>query len=258
MSVDFVRTMILREVVGSTSDEARALVAEGGQELPLLVRARRQTAGRGRGENLWWSDEGSLTFTIALDPLAHGLAPEQGPQLALAVAVALVDALEPDLPGAALGIRWPNDIEAAGRKLGGVLPELVPADLGHRLLIGIGLNVRTRFEAAPEEVRRLATSVEKLAGRPLGDGDMERLFASIVDRFASTLQALAAGEPGLPARWSQLDALAGRQVRVNQGARFVRGVVVGIDAEGRLRVWSDGQILSLSGGQVVREIPTGS
>src|SRR5690349_13568833 len=104
----FFRTRIDREVVTSTSDLARELVVEGRSPLPLLVRAARQTRGRGRGQNAWWSDAGSLTFTIALDPAEHALRPEHEPRLALATAVAVVGAIEPLLPGRAPGIRWPN------------------------------------------------------------------------------------------------------------------------------------------------------
>ena len=83
-----------------------------------------------------------MTFTLAIDPLAHGLTAEIEPRLALATAVAVIEALdELELGSPSLGIRWPNDLEAGGRKLGGILPERVETPRGHRILIGIGLNV---------------------------------------------------------------------------------------------------------------------
>src|SRR5438105_2434385 len=141
MNRPFLKSLIRRDVVESTSDLARELVVAGAGELPLAVWARRQTRGRGRGTNLWWSDEGSLTFTIALDPAAHGLRPELEPRLALATAVVVIDAIVPLDLAQPPGIRWPNDIEAGGRKLAGILPERVETPRGPRLLIGIGLNV---------------------------------------------------------------------------------------------------------------------
>src|SRR5438046_905686 len=121
----FVRSFICRETVASTSDDARRLVIEGLEGLPLVVWAANQTKGRGRGERSWWSDAGSLTFTIALDPVAHDLRPEHMPRLALTAAVAIIEAVGPMTPGAGLGIRWPNDVESGGRKLAGILPERV-------------------------------------------------------------------------------------------------------------------------------------
>src|SRR5918998_2780427 len=103
MGWPFVRTMIARDVVASTSDLARELVVEDRYELPLAVWAARQTRGRGRGENTWWSDAGSLTFTIGIDPASHGISTEQESRLAPASAVAVIDANPPTPPGASHG-----------------------------------------------------------------------------------------------------------------------------------------------------------
>jgi BirA family biotin operon repressor/biotin-[acetyl-CoA-carboxylase] ligase len=48
--------------LNSTNNRAAALAARGDIAMPLLVLAERQTAGRGRGANAWWSAPGSLTF----------------------------------------------------------------------------------------------------------------------------------------------------------------------------------------------------
>ena len=139
VSWPFVKTMIVLEEVESTSDRAAHLVRSGDVALPLCVWARRQTRGRGRGTRSWWSDSGSMTFTLAIDPEAHGLVCESEPKLALATAVAVIEALaELGFGSPALGIRWPNDLEAGGRKLGGILPERVETDHGRRVLIGAG------------------------------------------------------------------------------------------------------------------------
>lgn len=109
MDLPFVRTVIERSQVDSTSDLARVILSDEPPALPLLVLADRQTRGRGRGANEWWSDEGSLTFTLAIDPKEHGLTVRHQPRIALAMAVAIVQRLAPIAKG--LGIRWPNDVE---------------------------------------------------------------------------------------------------------------------------------------------------
>ena len=45
------------QTLSSTNDRARQCAAEAAGELPLLVVAETQTAGRGRGANLWWTVE---------------------------------------------------------------------------------------------------------------------------------------------------------------------------------------------------------
>src|SRR5438093_8998371 len=81
------------ESIGSTSDRAMELGALDEAELPLLVLAERQTAGRGRGTNRWWSDEGALTFSLVLEASHQRLPPTRWPQVALMAGLAVCEAL---------------------------------------------------------------------------------------------------------------------------------------------------------------------
>ncbi len=253
MSIPFVRATIRRDVVESTSDLVRQLAHDGVADLPLVVRADRQTRGRGRRDHSWWSDAGSLTFTLLVDPAAHGLRAEHEPRLALATAVAVIEAISEIVPIEGLGVRWPNDVEAGGRKLGGILPERFETVHGARLAIGIGLNVRTRFDDAPPDVRPLAASLADRAAAPPTTEDIERLFRTILERFARALDLLARDDPGLAARWARLDALRDRWVRVDLGPQIIEGWGRGIDPEGALLLAGEDETHRLFGGQVLRE-----
>jgi BirA family biotin operon repressor/biotin-[acetyl-CoA-carboxylase] ligase len=253
MSHPFARTILHLAVVGSTNDLAKERVAEAGVALPLVVRADRQTRGRGRGAHAWWSDSGSLTFSIGIDPAAHGLRPEHEPRLALAAAVAVIDALGPFLTAGAAGIRWPNDVEVAGRKLGGILPERVEGPAGPRLVVGVGLNLSTDLAAAPAEVRLMATTVAAHRDEALAPADVEDIFGAILAGFARVLDLLARDDPSLPGRWNEIDTLAGRPVRVDLGPRIVAGLGRGIDARGGLLLTDGRETWTVYGGQVLRE-----
>jgi BirA family biotin operon repressor/biotin-[acetyl-CoA-carboxylase] ligase len=253
MDWPFVRTMIARDVVESTSDLARELVAEDSDDLPLAVWAARQTRGRGRGENSWWSDAGSLTFTIAIDPASHGIGVEQESRLALATAVAVIDAVAATAPGVSPGIRWPNDVEVDGRKLGGILPERVMTPRGPRILIGIGLNVATRLGDAPAEVGRMAVALTQLRESPPTRDDLESLLRAILDRIGAILPRLADDDLHLAECWDRLDTLRDRKVRVDLGPRIVAGTGRGIDATGALCLAVDREIVRIVGGRVLRE-----
>jgi BirA family biotin operon repressor/biotin-[acetyl-CoA-carboxylase] ligase len=222
-------TILDLDEVDSTNTQARRLFEDGRARVPTMVRARRQTQGRGRGDHAWWSDEGSLTITLALDASALGVGPTREPRLALAAAVAVVEAVAPFVPDAALGVRWPNDVESGGRKLSGILPERV----GERgVLIGIGLNVRTRLDDTPEAIRRMAVSLEELRDAPLTDADFDGIAPAILARFEAAAESLARDDPALPRRWRELDALRGRLVAVRQGDHVLRAVAAGIDDQG--------------------------
>jgi BirA family biotin operon repressor/biotin-[acetyl-CoA-carboxylase] ligase len=254
----FVRAVLRRPEVDSTNDLARSMLLQGLDELPFLIWADRQTLGRGRGQNQWWSDEGSLTFTIALDPAAHGLRTDQEPLLALMTAVAVIESIGVlDLNDPGIGIRWPNDIEFAGRKLGGILPERVETGHGHRLLIGIGLNVLTRIDQAPPDVQRMATALAALQHRPLDSSFLSSFLAVILTQFERDLERLARDDPGLAEEWNRRNLLRDQFVRVALGPRLVSGKVQEIDAQGALNVHDGQQVQRLFGGQVLRD-PSGA
>jgi BirA family biotin operon repressor/biotin-[acetyl-CoA-carboxylase] ligase len=245
------------EELSSTSDEARRLL-EAGVMPPFVVRADRQTAGRGRGTHVWWSDAGSLTFTVALDPVRFPLPESRIPLVSMAAAVAVIDAIEAvaTVPPGTLGIRWPNDIEAAGRKLAGILPELVRLDGGSQVLLGVGLNVTTDLADAPAEVRRMATSVQTLAPEPV---DRPALYHAVLRRAEDHIDALMRGDTALHQRWAALDTLKNTEIRVRQGNTITRGRVLGILPSGWLHIWdfASGEVRALTGGEILREPPPG-
>jgi BirA family biotin operon repressor/biotin-[acetyl-CoA-carboxylase] ligase len=249
----FARTVLHRPVVDSTNGLVRNLLLQGLDELPFLLWADRQTLGRGRGENQWWSDDGSLTFTVALDPTAHGLRVDQEPRLGLMTAVAVIGAIHDlGLTASGIGIRWPNDIEIQGRKLGGILPERVETRDGHRLLIGIGLNVLTRIDQAPAAVQQMATSLSALQPQALDHPVLRQVLAAILDQFERELSRLVQDDPGLAAGWDRLNLLRDEVVRVSLGPRIIEGKVHEIDAQGALCVHDGVQLHRLVGGQVLR------
>ena len=162
-----------------------------------------------------------------------------------------IDALGLANPG--IGIRWPNDVEVDGRKLGGILPERVETDDGPRLLIGIGLNVFTRFDDAPPAVAAMATSLSALQPTPLGPSWHPRVLDAILTRFSLELSRLAAESPDLAAAWERLDLLRGQDVRIRLGEQLVAGRVRAIDAEGALCVDDGHEVRRLFAGQVMRD-----
>ena len=157
-------------VLGSTNDRAKSLAREGKGNLPALILADHQTAGRGRGANRWWTGPGSLAFTLLADTENWQIPPERIPLVALVAGIALVETVEPRLTGATAclpedsdqrlraGLHWPNDVYLGDRKLAGILVEMPRAD---RLVVGVGLNTNCRVAEAPKELRdRVATLLD--------------------------------------------------------------------------------------------------
>src|SRR5205085_1458963 len=169
------------ESIGSTSDRAMEIGARDAAELPLLVLAGRQSAGRGRGTNRWWSDEGALTFSLVLEAPADRLPTRRWPQVALVAGVAVCEALQRLAPRAELRVKWPNDVYLGGGKICGILCESIPG-WRERIVVGIGVNVNNRVQGSGHHPTSGGRGVEGADRRQeTGDRRQATMAASLVD-----------------------------------------------------------------------------
>jgi BirA family transcriptional regulator, biotin operon repressor / biotin---[acetyl-CoA-carboxylase] ligase len=108
--------------VGSTQDEARARL----EDLPVLVLAPVQIAGRGRSGTTWETAPRALAASLALRLPVSDRRP-----FSLMAGVAAVRAVE------GVRLKWPNDVMVGPDKCGGILVER--AD--EVVVVGLGLNL---------------------------------------------------------------------------------------------------------------------
>src|SRR5690348_4208194 len=152
--------LVARDETGSTNDDAMDAARNGAPE-GTLVWARRQTTGRGRRGRAWVSPEGNLHLSIVLRP---GVVPRRAGEIAFVAALAAADACAALAPAADVRCKWPNDVLAAGRKVGGLLIESAFGGAGVEwMVVGIGVNLT----AHPGEVEFPATHLALHAGRAL-------------------------------------------------------------------------------------------
>jgi BirA family biotin operon repressor/biotin-[acetyl-CoA-carboxylase] ligase len=216
-------------------------------ETPMLILALGQSAGRGRGENAWWSAEGALTFSLILDAREFGLAPERWPQVSLATGLAICEALESLLPKAALKLKWPNDVMLGGKKLSGILSE-IPSANKSRIVVGIGINVNNRLSQAPAEVQNRAASLADVSHSP---HDLTEVLIRILQQIEAELARLAEGLFKFSKRFRERCWLSGREVRVTGGLIEIQGFCQGIDEDGALLVQTPIGIERILSGTVI-------
>jgi BirA family biotin operon repressor/biotin-[acetyl-CoA-carboxylase] ligase len=194
-----------------------------------VVRARAQSAGRGRLDRSWLALPGrSLTLSCILqDPAFTPLGPNLGQIAACAVAETLADF------GLRALLKWPNDVMVDDAKIAGLLIELTETPA--TLVLGIGLNVNgaaVTFRSAGLD--RPATSMEAAAGRAFAvDAVLARLVASLQPWLE---RALAEGLAPVRAAWAGADWLAGYDLEAHTAAGPVAGRYAGMDEQGRLLV----------------------
>jgi len=225
---------------GSTNDDVLAMARAGAPE-GIVVVADHQTAGRGRLDRSWEAPpESSLLLSVLLRPpvpvrLAH--------LAATSLAVAAADACAERLRVHPL-LKWPNDLVIVrgerdeGRKVGGILSEsVVSGDRLEAVVVGLGLNVN--WPAMPPELASIAVSLNQVAEH---DVDREDLLVAILrglDDWCNRLE-LPGGREQLQARYHELSATIGRDVRVELPHETIEGRAVEVTGDGHLVVHTAG------------------
>lgn len=213
------------------STNAQALRSPAPEHGVLAWLAERQTAGRGRRGRPWVSPLGAHVYLSLSRRFEAGIGALQG--LSLAVGAATAQALH-GLGYDQVGLKWPNDLLADGRKLGGILVEIRGDAAGPlQVVVGLGLNVAMPASAG--------------AGIDQPWCDLATLSTSPPDRSAICIALLETLVPLLArfeheglapwqTSWARMDLLAGKPVRVDHVGQPIDGIALGIDADGALRL----------------------
>jgi BirA family transcriptional regulator, biotin operon repressor / biotin---[acetyl-CoA-carboxylase] ligase len=218
------RTVACYAEVSSTMDVARERLQHAtAEQLPLLVLADAQTAGRGRMRRNWSAPPGSaLLFSLALRP--EDLLAERAQVLVWMTGVALCEGITA-ATGLQPRLKWPNDVmlpaanTPAGRQPSGMAhllqpsaeenvqpaPPLTPE--GWHKVAGILLEISSRGSAVDQAI--LGCGLNVSANPPAG----------ITLRYAATNLSAALGRPvaRLPLLRALLTRLDHWYVRLQQG-----------------------------------------
>ncbi len=205
----------------STNDLARGLPAWS------AVRADQQTGGRGRFGRVFVSDAGGLWISAVL-PAEGGSAKWGG--FSLMVGAHLVRMLE-EFQISSARLRWPNDLMAGTKKLGGLLIEQSAKDT---LVVGFGLNVANAPWEADPSLEAIATSLARVSPRvPSVEETMIRTLDALADAHqAMEIGGMASAIEQLNSRWKHPVPV---EILLSSGEK-VSGRFKGLDARGHLRI----------------------
>ena len=232
----------IHQVIDSTNAQALRTVATP-LSRPLLILAERQDAGRGRRGRTWVSPyAANLYYSLAV-PLQGGIKRLDG--LSLVAGMAVVECLRAQGLSDAM-LKWPNDVLVQGRKIAGILLELVgdPADQCH-VVLGIGINVNMKES---EAIDQQWTSMYLQTHNPV---DRNALAIALSESLASFIHTLETnGFATLRAQWEAQHAWQGKSVHLISGTQTITGKVLGITDQGSLRLEVDGRPEVFSGGEL--------
>lgn len=170
--------------VASTNDLAKSWLREGGPHGAVVV-ADEQVRGRGRSGRAWRTPPGAaLAISVILRPPAA-----QSARINMIGALSVFD-LATQVGCEKIGVKWPNDIQARGKKISGILVENVwMQDDLHGVVLGIGVNVRIDFSGT--DLRETAISLEDVAGLSLDRAD---LLCTLLERVEYWYQRIDADD----------------------------------------------------------------
>lgn len=199
-----------------------------------------QKGGKGRRGKVWVSPFGkNIYLSVAFD-LQGGVEVLNG--LSLVIGLAVIRVLKKlGLSNAVL--KWPNDIWIDSRKAAGVLVELQgEATTGWRIVAGIGLNVamdENDGKGIDQPWVSIAQSIS--SGRGQVAGMMISALIAVLEEYQAN------GFKGFMSEWDDSDFLKGKSIESSGG---VKGIAVGINAQGALLVETTDGLKSINAGEI--------
>ena len=137
------------ESVTSTNDVAINLIKEEKKETGCIY-AGSQTKGRGTQGKKWVSEMGNLFGSIFF-PLKNNY--PSFSEFSMINPVIISEVIKKFCKKKKISFKWPNDVFVDGRKICGILQELITSNDKKFLIIGIGINIvsnpniNTNYEA---------------------------------------------------------------------------------------------------------------
>lgn len=234
--------IILLKTVDSTNTYAKKLAADGARDGTVVI-AERQTAGRGRRGNSFYSPPKSgLYMTVILRPEKHAAGIDL---FTICAGCAVCRAVE-ELSGAKPLIKWVNDVYLDGKKICGILSEATTDfESGEvdSVVTGIGINIST--DDFPDGLGNKAGSIG--AGAGTGNITRARLAAAV---FGELIYCLSRRRADNIADYKARSLVLGREVSFVMNNVQYTGKAVDIDDSGQLVVVTREAEMKLNSGEV--------
>jgi BirA family transcriptional regulator, biotin operon repressor / biotin---[acetyl-CoA-carboxylase] ligase len=215
------------ESVDSTNDIAKTWLQEGAPSGAVVI-ADEQLKGRGRKDRTWHTPPNvAIALSVILRPDQDHLS-----RINLLGALSVYDLAE-YVGCTQVGIKWPNDVQINGKKVSGILPEVVwDGDELAGVVLGIGVNVRVDFSKT--DLQDNAINLETSVGKKLDRAD---LIVYLLKRIDMWYQRIASD--ALFVTWKNRLNMLGIRVKIED----LEGLAVNVEPDGALLVQDDFEVM---------------
>lgn len=222
--------LIKLNAIDSTNDFLKDLIAQNEVENFTCVVAENQTKGKGQMGSVW-EVEGfkNLTFSVLIKNSVVQIADIFGfnAMISFSIYQTLNEYNISDLK-----IKWPNDIMAGNKKIGGILIEnIIKQERTIHSVVGVGLNVnQSNFTHLPKATSLLVISNKKL--------DLDLLLNRLLQNFETNFNHFSV--QGADFFWKKYNQHLFKihtptAFQKNTGEKFM-GIIEGVDFNGQLKV----------------------
>ncbi len=234
------KNIIMYEQVSSTNTIAKESDLENG----TVFIAKSQTNGKGRMGRVWESKNGDGIWMSML--LRPNIDPENVFQVSLVSGIAVCEALK-EMFEFDFKIKWPNDIVYHGKKVCGILVEMVlKNNRVEKIINGIGIN--TNANCFPDELKNKATSLFLLTDQKQNNDEITQ---KVLEKFELYYNLLLDGNVNeIITAFEKLCINKGKEVKIINGGKEITGTATGITEKGELIVEVNGKKLTVNSGEV--------
>jgi BirA family biotin operon repressor/biotin-[acetyl-CoA-carboxylase] ligase len=224
--------LIELESVDSTNLEAiRLIKGDSIGDGSLVILAESQTGGMGRLGRRWISEAGNLFVSVVCRcPVKQredlNLEPDAS-LLPFLTALAIGETLKAFIKDSDITYKWPNDVLVNGKKISGVLIEIISG----YIVIGVGVNIASY----PKENTKLAaTCIDEHSTAATMVAEVLEVF---IDKLDKRLQA---SRGGIVDEWMAHAYGINKNVAIKQEKKEISGIYRGVDQNGQLILEIDG------------------
>ena len=203
------RRLTFLDETPSTNDVAKKLCAEN-KGSDAVVIADCQTAGRGRLDRTFVSPKGTGLYLSAVYTLEGD---EKNLELLSSLAgLAVRDTLY-NLYDLQVGVKWPNDILLEGKKLCGILCEMVNVQNRPKYVV-VGIGINTERGAFPDDVAGIAGAISEFYTGEIDRNELAVELLHNLDRYLVKSRALQEESNDILTRIKACSVSIGQRVRV--------------------------------------------
>ncbi len=230
--------------VNSTNEKAIEL-ADNAEEGTVVI-AEKQKKGIGRFGREWISPEGGVYVSVILKPK---ISPINAPTITLIAGIAVAKVIRK--LGLDAKIKWPNDVLIHGKKVCGILTNVITRDdKVDYIVVGIGINANVDICTFPKELQESANSLKEEFKKEVST---ENIIKDLLYEIEINYRIFKEGKFALLLNeWRGLSDTIGKRVKITTRTEVIEGDVVGVNRDGMLIIeHEDGSLKNIIPGECV-------